>query len=566
MLEEASDPKSSFYYSPEHVIDYCSFVEKIKHFEDGNWQVTQMRPDGTLDDGYYMEPWQIWIESAIHGFRKKPGGQRMVTRAIVMVPRKNDKSGSTARGLLYELCCTGGRAVEIVIAAATAEQVKDTLYYDIKLILDVEPDLVEHYGISFTKDNGISRGNSRIIPVGSRAKNLDGLNPSVVAFEEGHAGDKAVFDVIESAFGSKPNQLMKMITTAGQDPSGPAYDLMKESQKLLLGDPKNDSYSLFSAFYTLDESDYMDPRSKVIDQEKLLSDSKACELLLAKANPMWGVSLDPSRIKDDRDTAKRRPDKRGEFLRTRYNIWISSGTKLIEPSAWAACRRDVKIEECVGYPCWVAVDLATYNDMCAVIVLFQRPDDTIVAFPKLFLPEEAPLVKDPEFGDLIWLWDQEEHLELTPGATADHLKVYDYIMTIVEVCNPRLVTFDPHQAAILVKMLHDAEVPVATYANNAKNMTAPTDDVLRRITNQTLIHDGNPVLAWHAQNVEGERRNNGSIMPQRDASNRNKKIDGFVALVMANGVRMHPDYAAEVNLDEPKPSPYETGRLISPYE
>jgi phage terminase large subunit-like protein len=115
-------------------------------------------------------------------------------------------------------------------------------------------------------------------------------------------------------------------------------------------------------------------------------------------------------------------------------------------------------------------------------------------------------------------------------------------------------------------MLWKAGVSTGTFPNNAKTMTAPADDILRRISLQTIIHDGNPVMAWHAQNVQGERKANGSIMPRRDESNRNRKVDGFIALTMANGVRMHPDYAVSKASEKQVISPYETGRLISPYE
>jgi phage terminase large subunit-like protein len=310
----------------------------------------------------------------------------------------------------------------------------------------------------------------------------------------------------------------------------------------------------------------MDPQSKTVNHDRLLADNKACELLLEKANPMWGISLNPDTIKEDRATAKRRPDKRGEFLRTRYNIWISSGTNLVEPAAWAACKRDIRIEDFVGLPCWIAVDLAQYNDMCAVIALFERGDEVIAVFPKFFIPEEAPLVSDPEYGDTVWAWGQDGHLEITEGPSADFDKVQEHIEALVEVLKPRHVVFDPYQAAALVDRLYKAGVSVGTFPNNAKTMTAPTDDLLSRISLQTIIHDGNPVLAWNAQNVQGERKGNGSIMPRRDESNRHRKVDGFIALAMCNGVRVHPDYAVVKDKDAPIVSPYETGRLVSPYE
>jgi phage terminase large subunit-like protein len=140
--------------------------------------------------------------------------------------------------------------------------------------------------------------------------------------------------------------------------------------------------------------------------------------------------------------------------------------------------------------------------------------------------------------------------------------VYEYIEMIVEVLNPRHIVFDPYQAATLISMLMKAGISVGTFPNNAKTMTAPTDDLLSRIITQRIIHDGHPILAWNAQNAQGERKPNGSIMPRRDESQKQRKVDGFIALTMANGVRMHPDYAVTDKEEKPYVSPYVSGKII----
>lgn len=558
MLEMAKSPKSTFYYSPAHVIDYLSFVEKIRHFEDGNWQETQINEDGEIDDSYYMEPWQIWVESAIQGFRRKPGGSRLVRRAVTLVPRKSDKSGQLARGLLYELCEGGGRATEILVSASSVEQVKRTLYEDIRLILETEPDLVAKYGIKFTQDNGIRTATGAILPITTKAKTLDGYNPSLAIFEEGAAGYSDVYRVVTSAFASKPNAMMRMITTAGQQNSGPAWDLLLEGKRLLTGKKKEDVFSFFSAFYTLDEEDYIDPESKSTNFDRLMSDDS----LLEKANPMWGVSIDPERVKEDRQNAVRMPTERGEFVRTRFNVWAGSGVGLIEQSQWEACKRDIRIEEFVGLPCWIAVDMAMFNDMCAVVPMFETTDDNIVAFPYLYLPEEAPLARDPDFGAMMFSWAEAGYVKMTPGGTHNHGAITNDIKDLISVLSPRVTAFDPKQAFTIFQGLWESGYSVCRYENNQKTMTAPMQDFLERIASQRFWHDGNPVFAWHAQNTYGEKRANGSIMPRKESEHSMRKIDAISATVMANGVRMHPDFAVFKDKDDPYVSPYETGRVI----
>jgi phage terminase large subunit-like protein len=101
------------------------------------------------------------------------------------------------------------------------------------------------------------------------------------------------------------------------------------------------------------------------------------------------------------------------------------------------------------------------------------------------------------------------------------------------------------------------------YPNSARTMTGPTDDILGRIVARTIMHDGNPILTWNAHNVYGERRGNGSIMPRKEKPDSKRKIDGFVALVMADGCRMLPDHAKAPSEGEQKgKSAYESGKNI----
>ena len=93
-------------------------------------------------------------------------------------------------------------------------------------------------------------------------------------------------------------------------------------------------------------------------------------------------------------------------------------------------------------------------------------------------------------------------------------------------------------------------------------MTMPTDNILSRISGKKLVHDGHPILGWNASNVHGERRGNGSIMPRKEAPNSLRKIDGFVAIVFGNGVKMNPAGLRQDKIEQVTSSPYETRGII----
>jgi phage terminase large subunit-like protein len=560
MLEMAESNSCEFYYSPDHVIDYCSFAEKLRHFESGNWEYTQRNEDGTVNPFIILEPWQIWTESAIHGFRYRVTSQRVVTTALEMVPRKNAKSLRMVPAILFDLCCSGQMAPEIPIAASSEKQADDTLYGDLLKMIANEPDLVEKYGIHTTQQS-VRCGEGRAFKLSSQGERQDGLNPSLACFEEGHAGATSVFKVVDSAFGARPNALRRMITTAGYRPEGPAWDLRLEAITILEG--KSEDYSFFAALYELDKDDYLDPKTSAIDYDKVFAEA-TFDRLMAKANPMYGVSLDPIKIKEAMKSAVRRPDKRAEFLRTRFNIWTGQGLALIELSSWMACEdRSLSLDQFIGMKCWIGVDLAQVLDMCAIALMFLLPGDILVVFAKFFLPRLSPTAQDPDMSDQFLAWEEAGWLDLTDGVLADHDKVREEVEAYCEVFDVQVIACDPAQAHNTAKRLHDGLKPVMIYPNNAKTMTAPTDDIIGRIANKSIKHDGNLVLAWNAANVHGERKGNGSILPRKVDDNSKRKIDGFVAACFANGCRMQPDEAKDVDPEGKKyVSAYESGRVI----
>lgn len=546
MLEMAEDPKNSFYYSDLHLVDFCRFGERLKHFEDGNWSVRQFDAEGNPDPSIILEPFEIWIESALQGFRNRSNGARLIKTALEMVPRKNSKSLRACRAALYELCCSGSMAPEIPIAASTGKQADDTLYDDIKKMVNADEELQVTFEIRVTKEE-VTRKGGKIFKLTSQGERQDGLNPSLAIFEEGHAGAALVYKVVDSGFGAKPNQQRRMITTAGHDQDGPAWDLVAQAKMILEG--LVEDWSFFAAIYTLDEADYMvSGETKAIDWTRLLT----TESFIERCNPMYGVALDREAIlRATAEGLKLRTDKRGEIARTRFNLWTNAGTTLIPAEQWAACKRQISLDQFIGQKCWIGVDLAESLDMCALVLLFEL-GDAIVAFAQCYLPEESATARHPELHDYLKAWEEQGHLYLTPGPMADHALVQQHVDDLCTQFDVQVIACDPRQAHATVKYFWDGKKPVMVFPNNEATMTAPTDDIIGRVAVQKLFHDGNPVFAWHAGNVCGERKGNGSIIPRKEKKDSLRKIDSFVALTFADGCRMQPEMGKEVGEKPPE--------------
>src|SRR3546814_10916536 len=90
------------------------------------------------------------------------------------------------------------------------------------------PEFQEEFNLRVTYDE-VTRGEGKIFKLSSQGERLDGLNPSLALFEEGHAGAASVYKVVDSAFGARPNAPRRVITTAGYRAEGPAFDLLKQA-------------------------------------------------------------------------------------------------------------------------------------------------------------------------------------------------------------------------------------------------------------------------------------------------------------------------------------------------
>ncbi len=240
-----------------------------------------------------------------------------------------------------------------------------------------------------------------------------------------------------------------------------------------------------------------------------------------------------------------------------------SGSTLIEPAQWAACyRKGLDTQDFFRKKCWIGVDLAEVLDMCAIGLIFEMPNDVLAVFSYFFLPEDSPTATNPDMFDQFQAWHESGHLTLTKGALADHDVVREMVEMFCDQFDVQVIGCDPKQAHNTVKHLWDGSKPVLVYPNNSNTMTAPTDDLLGRIVAQTLVHDNNPVLGWNVQNVYGERKGNGTILPRKETPNSKRKIDGWVAITMANGIRILPGEAKDPEMGPQATDPYVNRGII----
>lgn len=535
MLRKAASGKAPYVFSPAHAADYLSFFESLPFVED-NWRGVASAP---------AEPWWIWVGCATYGFRSRQTGARWTSETYIEVPRKHYKSGGAASIGLYDLL-NGTLAPSILIAARKEEQA-NKVFNPMKRWSETQTDLIDEFKIECTLKRircGFNGG--EVVKLSSMGKREDGWNPTTAILEEAHAQDPSVYEVIDSARGARAGQLIFQIGTAGHSPSGHGFSIRQKAVDMLGG--KFEDEKFFGLIYTVDEED-------LEDLDRLLTD----ERLIAKANPMLGVSLDPEEIRRAAQNAWFIPSKRAEFLRTRFNVWANATKGLVDPVAYDRCKADIDISQFIGARCWIGIDMSVYHDMAAAVLIFEV-GDSIAMFAKMYLPEGSHVVQSPSLHGAVVAWREGGYLTVFPGAMIDEDSILADLIAFGEVFQVDVFAFDPAYSLHLMKSMNDRGFPVVSFKVNSKTMALPSEDLVGRIAGGRLLHDGNPCLAWNFMNACGDRRRDGTVLPTKDREGSERKMDAFAAACYANGVRLDPAWRPE--LKQTEPSPYETRGIL----
>jgi phage terminase large subunit-like protein len=119
----------------------------------------------------------------------------------------------------------------------------------------------------------------------------------------------------------------------------------------------------------------------------------------------------------------------------------------------------------------------------------------------------------------------------TPGNTIDYSFIVETIKQLGNKYDIAEIAFDRWGAFQIVQQLTDARFTMIEFGQGYVSMGAPMKELLRLTTSGKLLHNGNRVLRWMADNMVVSQDPSGNIKPNKQKST--QKIDGMVAGVMA---------------------------------
>ncbi len=358
---------------------------------------------------------------------------------------------------------------------------------------------------------------SKLVPISSDAKALDGLNVAVAVCDEIAAHKTSeVYDVLLTAMGKRLQPLLLCISTATGNTTGIGRQLWNYSVRVLEGKQQDDR--IFGLIYTADETD--DPWN---------------EATWTKVNPSWGQAVQPDAIRAIMRQARNNPAQEAAAKTRHLNIWVGADEALFSMRSWREnADPALTLDDFAGQECHLAIDLASKTDLAALALLFPtRAEDghlSYVAFARCLLNEAAVLeARNPSHPG----WAVEDYLTVTPGNETDYATIEDDILDLCRRFHVRSIAYDPWGATQLAQRLLAEGAPVFEFRATTQNFSEPTKELDAAIRAGRLRHDGNPVVEWCVGNVVGHYDTRANVYPRKQRPE--QKIDAAVALIMAIG-------------------------------
>ena len=489
-----------FYFDDLAAFRACLFIEHMPHVK-GKW--------AAKGDRLQLSDWQIWITASIFGWKNKKTENRRYRRALILVPRKNGKSAWAAAIGLYMLAADGEAGAE-VFSGATSEKQALEVFRPAQEMARRTPRLLDRFGLEVNAKSIIS------VMTGSRfqpliAKPGDGASPSCAIIDEYHEHETdLLIETMRTGMGARENPLLLMITTAGDNLSGPCYAAVNDAKAVLSGAQTDDA--LFSAIFGLDNED-----------------DWTTDHALKKANPNYGISVSADFLKHERDDALKNARRQAVFKTKHLNEWVGARHAFFNMRNFSSCADpNLRIEAFERETVFIGLDLASKQDLTAVSLVFPRADGAFACFGRHYLPAAAMDGRNRDrYAELM----RQGRLIICGEGMIDQDRIEEDLRADLARFDVRGLAFDPWNAGALIARLQAAGAPCIEFRKTTQNVSAPMKTLAGLIDDGRLQHEGDEAIGWMLGNVVTREDTSGNVRPVK--AQPDSKIDAADALISA---------------------------------
>jgi phage terminase large subunit-like protein len=503
-------------------------VEREPWMTDGDFEYLKVKyfyenylkhPDGKP---FILMDWEEEIISALMGTLNEDG-KRRYRKAYISLPRKNGKSSLMAGLLLYFLTVVSEkhRFMQIYSAAGSSEQAG--------IVFRCASEMVKQNSqlskivrvIEFTKRMRNLRTDSTYFVLSRESGTAHGINAAMCVFDETfNQKDSFLWDAIERSMGTQPEPLLVSISTSGTNRESLCRRLYDYGKKVTSGEVSDPTF--YCRIYEADDSDDWE------DEE-----------VWHKANPALRSGfrfIDEMRSSFNR--AREIPSEENQFRNQYLNMWTAASVRWVTSSVWEGCGAPFSIAELEGRECWVGLDLGASRDITAAVFLFPPVNDDdiwrLVCF--FWIPSENIEDRGRRDGAPYSSWVKAGFIMTTPGNVVDYAGIRSTLNEFAGKFKILGVGIDPWNSAQIAPALVEDGFEVVDIRQGYQSLSAPMKEFERLLLSKKISHNGNPVLRWMAESTVTIVDPAGNVKP--DKSQRNRRIDGIVASIIAISISM----------------------------
>lgn len=490
---------------------------------------------------YYMQPLQLllwqkaWWE-AVYSFKMSETGYRRFTEGLLEVARKNGKSTMFAADGSYDLfvgeggtdiCCTSNddRQCRIIFneMAGMRERLDPKQTVTKKTLTELKN----------------PKKNITVFRLSSQTRNKDGFNISKTYLDESHDiqeenGQSEIAEACWRGMSSKNEPLFLNSTTQGFNRE--CYlDLKIRKAKEIINGEREDIHFIPFLFEQDSEQEIWTDRSS-----------------WAKSNPSlpYGVKKIDKLARDVED-AKHDKATRIHLLTKDFNIPQSNAQSWLMLEDYDYKQTEFTLEDFKGAMIIGAVDLAATTDLaCAKIMLMHAEDRTKYIHTMYFIPESKLSDSDDksagaEYAD----WARKGILTIHEGNEIDIAAVADWFFDLAKRYSfrPYKIGYDQRYAKTFIDRCNDYGFDTEMLAqgralSNAMKLTEA------ELKSQMINYNNNAIDKWCLENCCCAVDNIGNIQPVKNRTQKSKRIDGAVTLIMLYEVyrRYRSDYVSQL--------------------
>lgn len=479
---------------------------------------------------FQFQEWQIKSIVDIFATKYEIGkhkGLRRYQRVLFFMPKKNGKSEFA--GLLHAIMffIDKDKAKEQYSIATESEQAK-IIHKVFLTMLKQEPELFEMVK-STVKPPRITKEDGSFIDefqsLTSSADTKDGLRPSFITIDEGHAHtSKDLYQIMTDGLAGRNEPLEIHLSTAGYNKNGFFYlDIYLYAKKIKEGVIQDERF--YSVMFEPDEVDLKD--------DNYWKNPKVWK----KCNPNLGVSPTYSYIEGKITAAENSEISKIAFLTKHLNVWCDKADIWISADKWKeSFKYTIDEEKLIGKECYGGLDLASTTDIAAFVLIFPKDDGGVDVICRFWIPEDNMRERSRKDKVPYQEWSAKGLLTTTNGNMIDDNYIESQIKKDCEKFNVKQIAYDRHRSTQLITNLDVAGVSQMIPITQGFGLSNGLEEIEKLVIRKALNHGNNEVLTWMISNIVIFTNADGKHKADKDKSS--EKIDGVISLAEALAIKM----------------------------